>query len=244
MQQPQAEPAAGTRFSVGSILSRSFAVLAKNPTIFLGLTFVAMLPGTIADLLMPPLEDGPKSLLFLSSLMEYALILVSQGAVAYAVFRVMREETVSFNAAVSRGLAHLVPLILAAILMVLGIGFGMLAIIPGLVLTSLWVATIPACVVERLGATASIQRSMDLTLGYRLRVFFLVMIALVVNSTLAVLVGFLSVQSGTELFSALAPLVALTIPQAFTSVMNTVIYYELRRIKEGVSLDALANVFD
>ena len=244
MQQPQAEPAAGARFTVGFIFSRSFALLAKNPAIFLGLTFVALIPGVMVDLILPPFDDNPGGLIFATALMEYVILLISQGAVAYAVFQVARDECVTFGDAVSRGMARFFPLALAALLMGLGIALGMLALIPGFVLMSLWVAAIPACVVERLGATASIQRSMNLTLGYRLRVFALVMLVFIVNSTVGFLVGMLSAQSGTTLFSALAPLLGLTIPQAFTSVMNAVIYYELRRIKEGVSLDSLAGVFD
>ncbi len=244
MQQPQAEQAAGARFTVGFIFSRSFALLAKNPAIFLGLTFVALIPGVMVDLVLPPFDDNPGSLIFATALMEYVILLISQGAVAYAVFQVARDEGVTFGDAVSRGMARFFPLALAALLMGLGIALGMLALIPGFVLMSLWVAAIPACVVERLGATASIQRSMNLTLGYRLRVFALVMLVFIVNSTVGFLVGMLSAQSGTTLFSALAPLLGLTIPQAFTSVMNAVIYYELRRIKEGVSLDSLTGVFD
>ena len=244
MQQPQAEPAAGARFTVGFIFSRSFALLAKNPLIFFGLTFVALIPGALTDLIMPPSEKNSDGLIFATALMEYVVLLVSQGAVAYAVFQVARDEGVSFGDAVSRGMGRFLPLVAAALLMGLGIGLGMLAIIPGFVLMSLWVAVIPACVVERLGATASIQRSMNLTLGYRLRVFALVMITFIVDCSIMLLIEMLSAQSDTILFSALAPLLGLTIPQAFTSVMNAVIYYELRRIKEGVSLDSLAGVFD
>ncbi len=244
MQQSQAESAAGARFTVGFIFSRSFALLAKNPAIFLGLTFVALLPRAVTALFMFPSDDTPGGLVFATALMEYVILLISQGAVAYAVFQVARDESVAFVDAVSRGMARFLPLVLAALLMGLGIGLGMLALIPGFVLMSLWVATIPACVVERLGATASVQRSMDLTLGYRLRVFALVMLVFIVNCALAFLISMLSTQSGTLLFAALAPLLGLTIPQAFTSVMNAVIYYELRRIKEGISLDSLAGVFD
>ena len=47
-----------------------------------------------------------------------------------------------------------------------------------------------------------------------------------------------------ELASSVLQQLATSVPMAFGSVMTAVMYYELRNVKEGVSIDSLVNVFD
>ena len=43
---------------------------------------------------------------------------------------------------------------------------------------------------------------------------------------------------------SIAVLLLCAVPQAFSSLVHATIYYDLKRTKEGVSVDALTGVFD
>ncbi len=110
--------------------------------------------------------------------------------------------------------------------------------------------TIPACVVERKGPIESLKRSFELTKGHRLQIFVLYLIVGVitgiVTAIFVLLFGIFAAIFGTAgiVIAALLLAIILAVPQAFNSVMTTVIYSDLRQAKEGVALDSLANVFD
>ena len=236
---PTVQPAATTAessFSVGSILSRTFATLMKNPAVFFGLAIIAILPSTIVEALSPE----QRSLGFVMQVVETILSLAVQGAIAYTVYCVLTGKSTSLGDSVSRGMARIGPLLLAAILTGLGIGIGMLLlVIPGIIVMCVWAVTIPACVVEKLGPLESINRSTELTRGYRMPIFGLLLITGLLG------VGFIigaATQSVMAATLVAAPFVAAI--QAFNCVMVAIIYYDLRAIKEGVTLDSLANVFD
>ncbi|MDL2275235.1 hypothetical protein LJC22_03810 [Desulfosarcina sp. OttesenSCG-928-G10] len=223
-------------------MSRAFAILKQNPVVFFTMTVIAIVPAAILEILF---SESPAVIAF-SGILNTILSLVIQGAIAYAVFMAFKGgPVVSINDAVSKGMARLGPLVLAAILMGLGVGIGMLLlIIPGIILLCVWAVTIPACVVEGLGAIDSMKRSAELTKGYRGAVFGL---ALIIGLITFVFVGGCAALGGAMGAPVVGGLLAavLSIPlTAFSSVMYAVIYYDLRMIKEGVSIDKLANVFD
>ena len=124
-----------------------------------------------------------------------------------------------------------------------------------------WCLVIPSQVVERTGVFAAFSRSGRLTKHNRWRIFGLVLLWTIVSSviqgTLTNLVG--AGWSGPQPVAGQAPLAALAaVGPAYWAVITLVsilgamvggagianIYYELRRVKEGVGPEALASVFD
>jgi hypothetical protein len=109
----------------------------------------------------------------------------------------------------------------------------------------MWAVTIPACTVEKLSATASIRRSVELTKGHRWKIF-----------SLAMFVGFLmyAVAAGVSFIIALITrdvtlatiigTIASIVPQSFSCAMYAIIYYHIREIKEGITLNKLVEVFN
>lgn len=74
-------------------------------------------------------------------------------------------------------------MMLAYILMMIGFGLGsLLFIIPGIIFLCAWYITLPICVIEGLGPLKSLSRSWSLTKGYRLVVFALMAVFLLVCS--------------------------------------------------------------
>ena len=235
------------QFGVGSVLSRSFSTLFRNPLVFIGLTLIATLPPHLVQLAVP--AGSPEALALpavVAAVLSMIFVFVVQGAIAYAVYQELRGKKAGFGSALSRGLSRVGWLILAAFLVTLGIGIGLvLLVIPGLILMCLWSVTIQACVVEKLGPLASMGRSAQLTKGYRLPIFGLLLIVGVASAVFNGLASYLGlIFFGNPLVFALIGGILAALPSAFNNVMAAIIYSDLRAVKEGATLDSLANVFD
>ncbi|CAK7072496.1 MAG: hypothetical protein DELT_01945 [Desulfovibrio sp.] len=247
MEQPGVQPGAQSAapkagLDIGSVISRSFATLMKNPIVFFGLSFAVMIPPALLGAIMP--HDGAASAFV--KLLEMILGCIVQGAIAYTVYQVMQNKIVGVGEAIGRGTATLVPLILTSILATLGIALGaMLLIVPGIILMCIWFVAIPACVVERTGPVDSLKRSAFLTKGYRWQIFALVLITIVLLMVLVGAVSFLiAAITGSYLLATVIAAIVGVVPQAFSSVLYAIVYYDLRVLKEGISLSSLTSVFD
>lgn len=244
MTQSVAKP----QFNIGSVLSRSFSTLLKNPGVFCGLTLAATLPPYLIQLLLPA-TTGAGALpvaAIVGSILSSILTLVAQGAIAYGVYQELRGKKAAFGASLAHGMSRMGALILAAILVGLGVGLGMLLlVVPGIILLCLWSVTIQVCVVEKRGATESMSRSAALTKGYRLPIFGLLLIvgvASIIFTAVATFIG-INVLGSPLVFALIAGIIAV-VPSAFSNVMAAIIYSDLRAMKEGVTLDSLTSVFD
>ncbi|MDL2210412.1 hypothetical protein LJC26_06375 [Desulfovibrio sp. OttesenSCG-928-O18] len=233
---------AASTFSVGSVLGRSFAILTRSPVVFCSLALAASVPAIIIDYLGLDGED----IFSISWLLNFMFTLLVEGAIAYAVYRVLTGGSVSVSDALGRGLARLAPLIGACLLATLGVIFGLaLFLIPGLILLCMWLVAVPACVVEKLGPIASLNRSADLTMGCRWQVLGLIFLGQFLPAALFAFVGaFLGEISGIHILNVLLPNLFSVLPSAFASVMAATAYYDLRAVKEGLSFDGLTNIFD
>ncbi|MES0157299.1 hypothetical protein NKJ81_27540 [Mesorhizobium sp. M0018] len=106
----------------------------------------------------------------------------------------------------------------------------------------LWVVAIPVLIQEKLGVFASLGRSRDLSKGSRwslLSLWFPLFVALVAtNFTLGRVLSHL----GIPLVFFLDAL-ARAVEQVVFSVAIAVSYVELRQVKEGTSVEDLAEIF-
>jgi uncharacterized membrane protein len=69
----------------------------------------------------------------------------------------------------------LIGLAFAALLVVVGL----LLIVPGVILATIWFAALPVCIVEQRGLSASLRRSRELTRGHRWKLFGLMLLLLI-----------------------------------------------------------------
>ncbi len=245
-----AEPASvaahrtGVEFSVGSVFSRTLSTLFGRPGTFFGITLVSWIPGTILRVLT---RGGSSGVSFGVFIITVILNLIVYGAVSYAVLKVLRGESASIGESLSRSAARFGPLIGASVLTGLGTMVGMiLLVVPGLILMCMWAVTTPACVVENLDSYQSLQRSAELTKGYRWRVLGLIVLISIATGIFSGTAAFVAALffPRDQLLLILLTNIVLLFPQAVGCVMYPVIYYSLRSAKEGVSIDSLANVFD
>ncbi|MCL2713702.1 MAG: DUF4339 domain-containing protein [Alphaproteobacteria bacterium] len=128
----------------------------------------------------------------------------------------------------------------------------------GNILSAMLFVSIPACLVEQTGPIASMKRSVSLTRGCRWKVFAISLLSGLAIVLLLLLLAFLqyflsgatlllesmllSLLAALFLF-ALYVLVGLLM-NAFIGVVLATTYVNLRRIKEGASVDDIARVFD
>lgn len=246
MDVPQATQTVATasvpQFNVGSVLSRSLSTLLKNPGLFVGLAIIATIPEIVLGLVA---GDSPGTAFALSIITRICSLILT-GAIVYAVYCILRGDNVTMGDAVKRGLSRFWPLVGASIIInfCTGIGF-MLLLVPGLILMCMWAVAVPACVVEHLGPTQCLKRSSELTAGNRWTIFGLFfLVGLVMMVVMFAVMFVAALITGSEAVASILASLVAAVPAAFLSVMTATVYYDLRAVKEGVTVDKLANVFD
>lgn len=150
-------------------------------------------------------------------------------------------------------LAGIVMVIVAAVIPVVGWLVGLIAVLIPAAMWLLGIAvSIPVAVQERLGVFDSISRSRVLTKGSRWPIFWLFLIiglvAMVLQVGFSLLFGFAVAASGSitgtgVVVGAIGSSLLSTIFSTVISVAIALTYVELRQVKEGTSVDELAEIF-
>lgn len=174
---------------------------------------------------------------------------ILQGALVHITTADLTGRRASVADGLATGLRNFLPLIAVAIMFGFAMIFGLvLLIVPGLILGVMWCVTVPALIVERTTITSSFTRSAQLTKGSRWRIFGLVVIALIIGFVIravlnAVFGGPQGIMAGHPL-ALIGILIGAIINGVIGAVGVSVLYTELRRLRDGVSVTDLAAVFD
>jgi hypothetical protein len=255
-----------TRFSIGRALGDSIGIFARNAIWLLAISCAAR----VGVLLVP--SDDVTPLSWSGELLEdlaYALAsALSDAMIILGVMQILRGRRPSIRD-VTAGLQYIVPVMIVTLVCglpwTLSIFVEMLwqsgsdseSFVRWLMVYALAIALfVPlavatqATVIEGLGALAGLARSIRLTKGRRWAIFGVTMIPLIV--TYALYIG--SLLPGTiwpdlhasQMSTAEGVLdyFISSLSLAYFSVQTTVLYYYLRREKEGVESGEVAHVFD
>jgi hypothetical protein len=189
-------------------------------------------------------------------LVNMIMSFVLQGALTRAAVDDLSGSGVRFGAAIGDGLRYFFPLLIVAIFVGIGTMLGfLLLVVPGIILAVRWAVTAPVVVLEQAGPTNSMGRSAELSEGHRWAIFGLLLIYIVFAYTAQILLGVVMAAFGMGDASlmttmdglGLAFLIASAAVSAIISLVSTVgtaaLYFELRRVKEGVGVSELAKVF-
>lgn len=250
------EPVTPAAFDIGRVLKRTFSVLGHNLAVFLILTVILSgLPQFASSMVQTHLASSgsAQGVLLLVGLALLTLIgaYVLQAAVIHGAVSDLNGRRASLGACLSTGVKFFLPTLAIAILFSFGVAFGfLLLIVPGLILTTMWVVAVPVEVVEKTGVFGSFSRSAALTKGHRWQIFALFLVYVAIS---AVLVGGLAAVGMSIAGGPGVPVNPLAI--AITAVIQSIstligaagvasIYYELRTIKDGIGPEQLASVFD
>jgi hypothetical protein len=241
---------ATTDFRLGSVISRSGAVLLRHLLTFFIVALIGYSPALLFAGMQTtsPLEPAEAVrqvlLVILGLLLMLVLSQLAYATILHVAFQDMRRRPIRLAESLSVGLSRLLPLIglafVAGLLMALGL---VLLIVPGLILYTMWFVGVPACVVERLGPWTSLRRSRELTKGSRWKLFALALLLLVANLGSSLLASWLAALAG-PIVGLVGQMLWTGISGAFSAIVMTVTYYDLRVIKEGVDIEQITAVFD
>jgi uncharacterized membrane protein len=258
----------GEPVSIGRVIQRSFAVVAANPLVVLGIAFLFGAPPSVilshftqlyqAQLVNAP--DATRDYVFLSigsGVIGFILSMLVQGALVRATIAHLEGRKAGFAESLMAAVRVLLPLVGLAILVAIAVMFGLaLFLVPGMIVYVIWSVASPALVAERIGIGEALGRSRRLTKGARWKVFGLQLIILVVYYLIVGTMGYGAIvaSGSTEAVARAAagglPITWLvvnalisTLANTFWSTAQTTLYIELRDWKDGPSADTLADVF-
>jgi hypothetical protein len=229
----------GATWGVGSVIGTAASIMGGHFVPFVGTALVGSVPSLLFKLVLPDSHIQGIVDLIIGQVVTVMLI--------YGTVQALRGRQVSVGECLSDGLKRLGPAIGVALIAGIGIAIGMvLLVVPGLILATIWAVAIPSAVVERTGVFASLSRSVDLTRERRWRSFGAILVAGLITIVIAAVIGGLAVViGGVQSVSFAVVLWAITaISQAFSACVVATLYYNLRREKEGVGIEQIAQVFD
>ncbi|UCI06026.1 hypothetical protein [Mesorhizobium sp. B1-1-8] len=243
------------KFRIGRVLGDSFTVIGRNPVLCLGLGLVVYaLPNFAFSLWFwesvtlvehgSPEPSVQRIMLSAIGVVGYVLLLsFLQSALMRAAIEDLNGKRPLIRDCIGTALAFLLPAIGISFLLALGVLFGfVLLVVPGLLLLARWFVAIPVLIQERRGVLGSLARSRDLTAGSRwpvVAVWLVVFLAtLAINLSLKRLLFAFGSPSGFFVSTILAAAEFVV-----GSVVPAVSYVELRRVKEGTSVEELAEIF-
>jgi len=236
--------AAEEGFAVGDVLGRSLSLFRRDFAKFVLLTGLFLLPDLIGSLIEPNIRTGAVGgaatgwsfvVLMLQTFANVAILAVAWARMngrASSFLDAVRESGQRYRSAIFTS-------ILQGFAAVLGL---ILLIVPGLIALAMMYVALPVCVVERTGATASINRSSALTKGHRWKVFGIFLVATGGGGILVLVIETLAALSNPTVV-AFTTYLAQVVYLPFSAITSLVVYQTLRTAKEGPAVDTLAEVF-
>lgn len=255
MTQPKAA------LGVGSIISESFSILFGNFIKVVLLGFVPYLIGfVISGFLVgfgvalgidEPDFSGAGSAVtnVVSMLINMTVYSVITALLVQLAYDAKLSRPVRIGRYFGPALSAVVPLVVLSIVVSILAGIGIvLLIVPGLWIYAVFSVMAPAIVIERAGF-GGLGRSRSLTKEYRWPILGALLLALVcfiiINLAALFLVTIVAAAGSVGMLVAVLLFTAMsTVGAGFLSILVALIYARLREIKEGISVDQIASVFD
>ena len=253
---------------LGQLISHTFHLYGKNfwqfiliglPPQILGFITLLAVPELVPDLTAEFGSDASREAAFeeltaaapsalLVGLLTFFATVIAQGATIHAVARQYLGQAVEVMPSLQKGLSKSLILIIAAIIAVIGLMAASLLIvilvgIPLIIFLIIsWAFIFPLIVIEGAGPVSALAGSYSLVKGNRWRVLGIGIVFILINfgiqvsiTIVAGIIGGISDPLGT-VFSTIGTV--LLAPVMFIGL--TVVYFDLRSAKYGLTLDSLA----
>lgn len=124
-------------------------------------------------------------------------------------------------------------ILVAGILLGLAIAIGLaLLIVPGLFLLTIWIAVIPAIVLENRRIGESFGRSRELVRGHGWNVFGVIVLTFLILIGIGIVVGLVLTPLAEWLASLIQQFVSTTLVTPFVATIWTLVYYRLKGQEE------------
>jgi hypothetical protein len=240
-----AAPVAEGEFRIGRVFSRTAAVFLRNFPVYFVVTAVAAVPNVLLSQGSKQPGGGGVGVLLLGIFLTLTLGMFSEAIVVHGAFQDMRRRPVSLVESVRVAFSRFLPILALVICAAFAVGIGFLMLlVPGYILLVMWYVATPACVVERLGPFASLNRSAELTKGHRWEVFGMIMLIGIPAAIIGAVIGAALGLSGNAGLAILGTLIWSGVSGAFSAIFAVVTYHDLRVAKEGIGTQQIAAVFD
>jgi hypothetical protein len=243
-------------FRLGSVIVHSVRTLRRHLLTFLIVSLIANLPLLLfaspetaypigfEEFFDPPRSKFGKLLWFMFVFVSMSVVSIfAQAVMVHRAFQGMRlRGAVSLIESLNVSLRQfwsLVGFAFAALLVVVGL----VLIVPGVILATIWFAALPVCIVEQVGLSASLRRSRELTRGHRWKLCGLLLLLFIPNLVSGG-VGYWLNAADMIVASTIGALLIDALSTAFTAATLIVTYHELRVIKEGADFEQVAVVFE
>lgn len=253
-----------TSLGVGGIISNSFSILFRN---LFAVMIVAFIPSLVALLFSvmtngvgmtlgvatnEPLGIGSPAMIIAGIIVQFAIQGLTIALLVQLAYDAKLGRAITPVAYIGPALKAIVPIVVLSFVIgiLAGIGFALL-IIPGLYIYAVFCVTTPAIMIERAGF-GGMGRSASLTKDYRWSVVGVLILLGICTIGLSIV--------STFLVAAIVPIIGLNsvgyaagillmalvtgLTYGLSGIGAALIYARLRDIKEGVSVDKLAAVFD
>jgi hypothetical protein len=250
--------ASGARdLDVGHVLKLTLGVLKRNfltffllALVFSGVPTAAYSYYTLTLAEQPGNPAGPYAI-FGGWILLMAVGPLLQAALIHATISDLNGRRPNLGECLATALRHLLPLLAITILLTLALVVGfLLLILPGVLMALAWAVVSPVRVVEKAGVLQAFSRSAELTRDRRGAILGLFVISWLFGVALTLLTQLFiggpltALDSGPMLQAVVLSPLTSAISAMVTGAGVAVIYFELRRIKEGVGAEQLAAVFD
>ena len=241
-------------FQVGSVIGRGVSVFFRNIVAFAIITVLLFVVPIVLTAFVFVTMD-PVAAIILTILVWLIAYFWLSAALVYGVVSDLRGTKAGIGEILRGALSVLLPVslisIVVGVLVVLG---WMVFIIPGIFLYVIFWVAVPAAVVERTGVIDSMKRSLELTKGNRWKVFFVLVLWIVISFIIQMVVAF-------AVGIPMMPADQMTAPQVSTAgmwiadIVNMLLagigasilavgYHDLRVAKEGIGSEEIARTFD
>lgn len=248
------------QLNIGGVISRSIEVYKANIAPFTLMAAAITLPSFALSLSQLVLPSALLIRMTSFSSMAWNMIAtgILAGFVAYGTFNSLRGQTVDMEDAFSVALSRLPTVIgtglIAGVIKFLG---ALACVIPGIVASMFLFVAVPAAVIEDLDPKRALERSVELTEGNKMNIFFTLLavaglymaIAVVMMIVSAITFGAAGVVGHFMAFKAASGLNILItyalgcFVSGWGATLCAVIYHDLRELREGTSVDDLLSVF-
>jgi hypothetical protein len=235
----------------GDLVSRTLSAYFRNLAPFTVLAVLVFAPWIACVFLFPdpPVRSAGMEhtwrtigMFLLQTLLSYVLI----GAVTFGVVQQMRGEPQSFGTSIAMGLRSFFGALGTGILCGLRILVGFILLyIPGIIESIRLYVAIPISIIEGIGGSRAVQRSIDLTAGSRWPIFGAVLLMGVVTVGLGAIGGFVigtTLDADSQALQWLEVVITV-VTSTFSATLAAVCYALLRHGKENVDVKELAAVF-
>jgi hypothetical protein len=172
--------------------------------------------------------------------------LLTVGALSRLMVEAYTGRRASWEKSLAFASSNFLPLVILAVVLLVGLVLGYVFIVPGIFLTVAWSAAVPVLMFERASPVRALGRSWELIRGYWWTIFGALLLSLLIIVGISFLVDLVltGAQSSSSIdliltLEALARALGAILTYPFLAALAVVIYANLRAVKEGVRPESL-----